>query len=322
MSFFKKIGDLFSEKPENQETEGQEKTVNPSNKNVDEPQSAEPKSQEPVQKSEPVQEPPVRENTNEVEERKRAEMPLETKEALLRVVCDWLAGFVDEVEPENGLRLAIWLDTDRLTFRTYDTEQYRQRLLSALVNEFDIRLDEMLFCIGRPDEALRCTPVGSSGKVFLQVLDEQPEQTFVNAKAIISIFGDAGSLLKDEYVLSSEEMREKKMTAYNIGAGEFPQVPKGYRQNHIAIDDDPNGTMIEKNKYVSRMHAHIGFSENFGFYLQVERDGTRLMGKRTRIFRGEQKIELDNPIAKEPLQDGDLIELGKAVVLRYVELEK
>lgn len=321
-SFSKKIGNLLSEKPEKQETDAQETTANPSNKDVEEPQSAEPKSQEPVQESEPVQEPPVQKNTNEVKEQKRTEVPLETKEELLRVVCDWLADYTDAVGQSIGNQIVIWLDTNQLTFQMYNTDDYRQRVLAALVNECDLRLDTITFHIGIPAEELRCTPVSKSGKVFLQIKEEQPMPTSVSKKAIISIFGNTGSLLKEEYVLSSDEMKAKRISVYNIGAGEFPKIPTGYRQNHIAIDDNPNGDMIEKNKYVSRMHAHIGFSDKFGFYLQVERDGTRLMGKRTRIFRGEEKIEMDNPQAKEPLQDGDLIELGKAVVLKYVELEK
>lgn len=139
---------------------------------------------------------------------------------------------------------------------------------------------------------------------------------------MISIFGGAGSLLQEQYLLSSDDMKKKMLTSYNIGSGQFPRIPTGYRENHIAIDDNPNSPMAEKNKYVSRMHAHIGFSEKFGFYLQVEKDGTRLMGKRTRIFRGEEKIECDNPQAKIPLQTGDLIELGKAVVLRYMQIDE
>ena len=191
---------------------------------------------------------------------------------------------------------------------------------SALKNECDITFESVEICIGKPAEDLRCTPVGESGKVMMLVEDKKDEKNEIHEKAEISIYGNAGSLLRKRYILSSDEMRKKKISAYNIGAGEFPQLPTGYRQNHIAIDDNPNSPMIEKNKYVSRMHAHIGHSDRFGFYLQVEMDGTRLMGKRTRIFRGEQKIELDNPQVKEPLQNGDLIELGKAVVLKYTQI--
>ena len=115
-------------------------------------------------------------------------------------------------------------------------------------------------------------------------------------------------------------MKAENISAYNIGAGEFPQMKSGYRHNHIAIDDNIHSPKFEINKYVSRKHAHIGFSETFGFYFQVELDGTRLVGKRTRIFREEQIIECDNPQVKIPLQNGDLLELGKAVLLRYVQL--
>ena len=58
-----------------------------------------------------------------------------------------------------------------------------------------------------------------------------------------------------------------------------------------------------------------------GFYLQVEYGGSRLSGNRTRIFRGEEKIEVENVEVKEPLHNGDLIELGKAVVLKFVEID-
>ena len=86
----------------------------------------------------------------------------------------------------------------------------------------------------------------------------------------------------------------------------------------IVIDENNN---LDKNKYVSRAHARIGYSENIGFYLQVEYGGSRLSGNRTRIFRDEEKIEVENVDMKEPLHDGDLIELGKAVLLQYKEIK-
>ena len=245
---------------------------------------------------------------------------LETKEILLHIVCDMFSKLPGALEMDTDRRLVIWLDTDQLTFQTYDTTQYRQRILEALVNECDIRFQTVAFNIGKPAEELRCTPVGQSGKVYLQISENIPAVQKAPQRASISIYGSAGSLLKEQYTLSSDEMKVENISAYNIGAGEFPQIPSGYRHNHIAIDDNSQSPMIEKNKYVSRKHAHIGFSESLGFYLQVELDGTRLVGKRTRIFRGEKVIECDNPQAKIPLQNGDLLELGKAVVLKYVQL--
>lgn len=258
---------------------------------------------------------------DDASEGKTINAPLETKEELLHIMCDLSRKLFDQLEMDVQKNLSIWLDTDQLTFQTYDTNQYRERIMEALVNECDVRLETVAFNNGRPSEELRCTPIGQSGKVFLQIKDNSSFVRVNSQRATISIFGNYGSLLKNEYILSSDEMHEQKISAYNIGAGEFPKMPSGYRHNHIAIDDNPQTAMTEKNKFVSRMHAHIGYSDKFGFYLQVERDGTRLMGKRTRIFRGEQIIEMDNPTVKVPLQDGDLIELGKAVRLRYVELK-
>lgn len=313
MSLFDKIANLISEKPKREASDGQEQQASPMNAENEGVQDEIIADNTPQQQETQAQE-------QGVEKEKQSAPTLETREEMLRYVCDLSCKLFDNVELNVGNQLVIWLDTDQLTFQAYDTEPYRQRILAALMNECDLRLDTVTFRIGVPAEELRCTPVGKSGKVFLQMLEEKSAPVVVSRKAVISIFGNAGSLLKEEYILSSDEMKEKRISAYNIGAGEFPQVPTGYRQNHIAIDDNPTGPMIEKNKFVSRMHAHIGYSDNFGFYLQVERDGTRLMGKRTRIFRGEEKIEMDNPQAKEPLQDGDLIELGKAVVLRYTQV--
>lgn len=252
---------------------------------------------------------------------KNNEPQIEGKEELAKSVCKKVSKYLDGATSGGNTKMIVWLDTEYLIFKTYDTVEFRQQLQSAMVNECGITFESVECRMGKPAEELRCTPVGKSGRVMMQVLENKPEKIEVHQKASISIFGNSGSLLKDEYILSSDEMREKSVPVYNIGAGEFPQVPTGYRQNHIAIDDNPNSPMVEKNKYVSRKHAHIGFSDEFGFYLQVEIDGTRLMGKRTRIFRGEKIIEMDNPQAKEALQDGDLIELGKAVTLRYFEIK-
>lgn len=246
---------------------------------------------------------------------------LDSKESLLRNVVSTLAKRIEFRNAMNEKELVLWLKCDdRLTFNAYDTESYRQQMLSTLYNEKGFEFKRVTFSLGKPAPELHATKIGDNDLEYLQVLEVVPPP--VSCKAEISIFGEAGSLLEDKYILSPEDMDEKTITSYNIGAGKFPKIPTGYRENHIAIDDNPNSPMVEKNKYVSRTHARIGFSKKFGFYLQVEKDGSRLMGKRTRIFRGKEIIECDNPEAIIPLQDGDLIELGKAVVLRYKQLKE
>ena len=244
---------------------------------------------------------------------------VENKEEVLRNICGLINKLSEDLELGTWIILTLWLDMDLLNFKTYDTEQYRQRILGSIKNECGVMFGSVKLILGRPSEELRCTPVGSGSRIFLQ-LTSNP-QTQVIKKAVIAIFGNAGSLKKEKYVLSADEMKEKRIPAYNIGIGEFPKMHSGFRKNHIAIDDDTSSNMIDKNKFVSRTHAHIGYSDKCGFYLQVEREGTRLMGKRTRIFRGDQIIEMDNIQVKEPLQNGDLIELGKAVVLQYTEIK-
>lgn len=338
MSLFERIGNFFSEKKEVPSKEPKEEASTEEKNRTEQPatQDSSPKQEtksEPVPKPEPESEPaqptksqhaPEKQDDKASGKSKESDEPksIEGKEELLKVVRDMAVSLFDDERSYTGKKMVLWLDADGILFQNiYDTDQYRQRMMSMLVNECAVRFDSIAFALGTPAAELRCTPVGKSGKVFMQVLDSEPEKPKASKKAAISIFGNAGSLLKEEYVLSPEEMQKKRIPCYNIGAGQFPQIPTGYRENHIAIDDNPASPMMEKNKFVSRMHAHIGYSDTVGFYLQVERDGTRLMGKRTRIFRGEQKIEMDNPMVKEPLKEGDLIELGKAVWLLYRELD-
>lgn len=294
---------------------------------VNEKQEQNVKTDEPQQKVEQTPqepEPKKKAATTEPVSPKEEPKTLDDKEILLRNVVSTLAKRIEFRNAMNGKRLVIWLDCDWLAFRAYDTESYRQQMLSTLFNEKGFEFAQVVFSLGKPAPELHATKIGDNDLECLQVVEDEQVPEPVTCKAVISVFGEAGSLAQDKYILSPEDMKERMITCYNIGAGKFPKIPTGYRENHIAIDDNPESPMVGKNKFVSRTHARIGFSDKFGFYLQVEKDGSRLMGKRTRIFRNgvEKPIECDNPQAKIPLQDGDLIELGKAVVLRYKQLNE
>ena len=139
-------------------------------------------------------------------------------------------------------------------------------------------------------------------------------------RAIISPVANNGSTIKPKYILDSEEIATLSNCRYNIGAGKNPiMADNSHRKNDIAIDDDPNASEFEKNKYVSRAHANITFSEDYGFILHVEFGGTRAAQKRTHIQRGSEKIELDNTLIPVPLKDGDYIVLSKYVHLLFKE---
>ena len=216
--------------------------------------------------------------------------------------------------------LIVWLDTDTITFNSY--AGFSQELESYWAVESGYTFEKVELKHGKPDNEKDARKVDAgvdSIAIYLQEQEKIGQEKSVVKRANISVFGGKGSLLQGQYELSSETLEKERIKYYNIGRGEYPDMEGGsYRHNHIAIDDTNN---LETNKFVSRAHARIGYSEIVGFYLQVEYGGSRLSGNRTRIFRGEDKIEVENVEAKEPLQDGDLIELGKAVVLIFKEIQ-
>lgn len=151
--------------------------------------------------------------------------------------------------------------------------------------------------------------------VFLQ--EQCVEPTVRHLRAVVTALPGRGSLIKEAYILDSAQCQH-----YNIGVGASPQLPmNAFRENHIAIDDDITSVQYENNKFVSRSHAHIGFSEELGFYLQVEAGGSRVhSGNRTQVFRKQQVIEAENLAVPVVLQSGDIIVLGKTVALKFEEL--
>ena len=129
------------------------------------------------------------------------------------------------------------------------------------------------------------------------------------SKARINIFAKKGSLSDGAYLLDAN-----KQSKYNIGRGAL----NGFRENHIVIEEAEQSPFFELNQYVSRSHACIIFSNKYGFCLQVNEGGCR-PDNRTRIIRDEKPIEIENlaPMPPEPLLNGDIIELGKSVLLKF-----
>lgn len=228
--------------------------------------------------------------------------------------------YFDNPECCRSKNIIIWIDTDKTTFNSYS--KFIMELENYWMVESGYIFDNVELKRGKPENEQDARKVEvniDSISVYIQEQEINQINEHIVKRACISVFGDKGSLLQEQYELSSEMLEKECRKYYNIGRGECPRMDGGsYRQNHIAIDDNNN---LETNRFVSRAHARIGFSENIGFYLQVEYGGSRLSGNRTRIIRGEDKIEVENVEVKVPLQNGDLIELGKAVVLIYKEIQ-
>lgn len=251
-------------------------------------------------------------SNNPVNDRKKI------KESILKLLDSF---FLTSPQVCKTKRLILWFDTDKTTFSSYLANQ--QELEEYLSIEKGYEFKDVELKLGKPENENDARKVNvdlDSIVVYLQIIDQNDiVQTSVAKKARIEVFGNKGKLAKDHYELSSEELKERNRHYYNIGRSEFPDLGSGnYRQNHIVIDESWDS---ELNKYVSRAHARIGYSESIGFFLQVEVGGSRLYGNRTRIIREEQMIEMENTAVKEPLKNGDLIELGKAVVLSFTEIE-
>lgn len=250
-----------------------------------------------------------RPETNSVENRDKI------KRATLKML-DSL--YLTNIEKCKTKRVIVWLDTDTTTFKSFD--DFAQELAENWSIERGYSFEKVEVKHGKPEKEQDARKVNvdiDSVAIYLQ--EQTVEEENHVKKACISVYGSNGSLLQEKYELSSEVLEKERRKYYHIGRGEHQDMEDGsYRQNHIVIDENNN---LEKNKYVSRAHARIGYSENIGFYLQVEYGGSRLSGNRTRIFRDEEKIEVENVDMKEPLHDGDLIELGKAVLLQYKEIK-
>ena len=221
---------------------------------LDEKQEQNVEADEPQQKEEPTSREPdpiKKEAAKEPVPPKEEPKMLEDKESLLRNVVSTLAKRIEYRDATKGKKLVLWLDCDWLTFSAYNTDSYRQQMLSALLNEKGFEFGQVTFSLGKPAQELHATPIGDNDLEYLQVVEEEKVPESVSCKAVISVFGEAGSLVQNKYILSPEDMKEKMISCYNIGAGKFPKIPSGYRENHIAVDDNPESPMVEKNQYVS-----------------------------------------------------------------------
>lgn len=254
---------------------------------------------------------------------KKADAQIESPEELVKILCKKIAERFRYAGQLMRKQLVIWL-ADNISFHAYNTSEYKNRIRKAIENECGVVFGSVEFCEGRPADELNCEEIGNSRKAFIGIVDKQPgdemdhDEASVCKKASISIHNNHGSLLEREYILSSDEMRKNAILAYNIGVEQFPEGVQ--RENHIAIDGDLNSPMYNLNKYVSRSHAHIFYSEKYGFCLQADR-GIPKNEKSTCILRKGKSIELRNTIGFEPLEDGDIIVLSDAVRLLYVDCD-
>lgn len=195
--------------------------------------------------------------------------------------------------------LFIGLDLER------NANQFKNNLEEKMETELGIAFKSIIVTKNRPDDPSKCKLIKGTGfdDIYYTISETANYAT-------ISVLDGYGSLLNGTIRIEPDK-------TYNIGRGKQTQTSAGMiRVNDIVIDDDPCCTAYERNKYVSRCHAHI----SKGFLLYVDEGGTRLNKNRTRIQREgfNEPIDLmSNTHTPVPLQNGDIIELGKNVMLRF-----
>lgn len=187
----------------------------------------------------------------------------------------------------------------------HDSDNFKESLKEKIKTELGVVFRSVIVTKKAPEDLSLCKSV--KGKGFKNIWCMISESaTF----ATISVLDGFGSIADGSVRIMPDE-------SYNIGRGKRTKTSKGmFRVNHIAIDDNPDCKEYEYNKHVSRCHAHIGK----GFNLYVDEGGTSLNKNRTRIQREGMNEYIDlmsDTKTPVPLQDGDIIELGKKVMLEF-----
>lgn len=151
------------------------------------------------------------------------------------------------------------------------------------------------------------------GKADTSVDDKPKEIPYERVVASVSIIEGTGSMMKPSYVLDSDR---KKI--FHIGRGVTSRKGGKYRVNDIVIKDkEADHDLLECNAHVSSTHADIVFKNN-KFYIKAAIGGCRAIGgSPTKLVRNEKATELRDTNLLYPLEDGDIIELGKNVLLVY-----
>lgn len=144
-------------------------------------------------------------------------------------------------------------------------------------------------------------------------IPEPETHTEGHNNARISLISGSGSLEQEYYILDGE-----KKSVYHIGRGHTGQHSGSYRINDIVIENAPaDETAMQANSFVSSAHADIIY-RNSRFYLKACPGGCRSTGgSPTKLIHNEKALELSDVHSMHPINHGDMIELGKSVLLLF-----
>ena len=148
--------------------------------------------------------------------------------------------------------------------------------------------------------------------IFAELLSKESATLQAPRKARISVFRGKGSLRQPEYLLDTETDKKKM---YCIGRGDISTKGGLLRENDIIINDnEADPAIADLNKYVSSSHANIEVRDG-GFYLRAMPGG--LGTNATKYIRDGKLFKIETESMLYPLKDGDIIELGRSVMLKF-----
>lgn len=239
----------------------------------------------------------------------------------ISTIMDFYVNVVESLKPlymgnitnaENSILHVGLFDNEFVSayFKDISDGKLKVGLQSEINKELGVCFAEIIICTKEDSYPIERNEIKNTKKCFYAVLPSSIK--LMSSDAEIKVFFDRGALQQNKYVLSSTDNNK----IWNIGRGEISQVGKGYiRQNRIVFDDKSTN---EYNKFVSRNHAHIEYSEDLGYLLYVDEGGRRSVQNRTRVIRGKDILDLESNM-KIPIQlkDGDQIELGKHAILSF-----
>ncbi|GAB3540584.1 hypothetical protein GCM10027577_04690 [Spirosoma fluminis] len=209
-------------------------------------------------------------------------------------------------EEEELYRVALWTSQPG----KFQAELSRQLADNYITLSKNWRFDYEFLPDELPAEAFR------EGNLGLIVFDGSKPDTTPLLARIVTLVGQTG---RDEYLLDPSVN-----DCYCIGRGRTSQTTSGrVRTNDIVIlnEDEPgfDPQRGANNGAVSRSHATIRYNKVQRQYsLVVDTGGLPAGGNKTKIVHPNDRVErADIGGLNYPLQDGDQIELGGAVTLRF-----
>lgn len=212
-------------------------------------------------------------------------------------------------------------DNDDMTQYDWAGNRFEEELKRELANAFLSSIGSSSLCVElKPkSEIIDCLCLIENkvyykwGKLKNSTDTSLSNEQYKRVTATISIFDGNGSLQEDSYILDSDSK-----TIYHIGRGKSSRKEGKYRINNIVINDNEvHQELRNLNLHVSSAHADIVFI-NGNYYLRAAVGGCRALGgSPTKIIRNENVIEMRNTTLLYLLEDGDILELGKNVLLLF-----